>query len=82
MSIHDDCILTQNSFDLSLLDGLPNETQTQRGVTTVHPPMIATTATILQSYIDKFLGKNETEDFSTDAIIQPIILLDSEEPHG
>jgi hypothetical protein len=44
--------------------------------------MIATTATILQSYIDKFLGKNETEDFSTDEIIQPIILLESEEPHG
>ncbi len=44
--------------------------------------MIATTANILQSYIDKFLGKNETEDFSTDEIIQPIILLESEEPHG
>jgi hypothetical protein len=44
--------------------------------------MIATTATILQSYIDNFLGKNETEDFPTDAIIQPTILLESEEPHG
>jgi len=38
-------------------------------VTTVKPPMIATTATILQSHIDKLLGKDETKGFSTDAII-------------